>query len=203
MSESDNGAIDAICVEDSVDNVVEKLSARNFCFGWEYLAYTTMVALMTRNELFRHEVEIKMSDIKVAALYHFIVVEILCKAYELRCMASFPGCHSEDARDIGAFVERIKNDSLKQISISDIKTCGVLKEIPFPKYSEMYFKPSYTEECEEYDYGSNNYESGDEPLPAEGSLGFDSNGEDESDEADDGDDDDESVPATRGVTVDL
>ena len=199
MSESDNGAIDAICVEDSVDNVVEKLSARNFCFGWEYLAYTTMVALMTRSILFKHEVEIKMSDIKVAALFHFIVVEILCKAYELRCMTSFPGCHSEDARDIGAFVERIKNDSLSKIS--DIKTYCIQKELPFPKYSEMYFKPNETEENEEDDYGSENDD--DDQFPEEGSLGFDSNGEDESDEADDGDDDDESVPATRYVSVDL
>ena len=77
MSESDNGAIDAICDEDSVDNVVDKLSSRNKTFGWEYLAYTTMVALLTRNELFKHEIEIKMSDFKIAALFHFIVVEIL------------------------------------------------------------------------------------------------------------------------------
>jgi hypothetical protein len=98
MSESDNGAIQAICDEDSVDNVVEKLSTRNKSFGWEFLAYTTMVALLARNPLFKHEVEIKMLDFKVAALFHFIVVEILCKAYELRCMASFPGCLSLQRR---------------------------------------------------------------------------------------------------------
>jgi len=200
MSESDNGAIQAICDEDSVDNVVDKLSSRNKTFGWEYLAYTTMVALLTRNEFFKHEIEIKMSDFKIAALFHFIVVEILCKAYDLRCMASFPGCHSEDTRDIGAFVERIKNDSLKKIS--DIKTYCAQKEIPFPKYSEMYFKPNETEESEEDEYESDNNESGDERFGEQGSLGLYSNDEDEYESDQPGDEDDSSNPA-GSVSVDL
>jgi len=201
MSESDNGAIDAICDEDSVDNVVEKLSTRNKSFGWEYLAYATMVALLTRNELFKHEVEIKMSDFKVAALFHFIVVEILCKAYELRCMACFPGCHSEDARDIGAFVQRIKNDSLKRIN--DIKNYCILKEMPFPKYAEMYFKPAETEEGNDDDFGNDDdeSESEEESLTGEASFGFYSNGEEASEKA--GEDDDESVRSTGSVSVDL
>jgi hypothetical protein len=201
MSESDNGAIDDICDEDSVDNVVEKLSARNKSFGWEFLAYTMLVALLARNPLFKHEVEIKMSDFKVAALFHFVVVEILCKAYELRCMASFPGCHSEDARDIGAFVERIKNDSLKRIS--DIKTYCIQKEIPFPKYAEMYFKPTETEEGEEEDYGNDDDESEEESLTGEASLGFYSNDEEARNQGgEDGEDDEESV-GSGSVSVDL
>ena len=64
----------------------------------------------------------------------------------------------------------------------------------------MYFKPHDTEDSEGNDNGSDDDESEDESLSAEGALGFYSNGEDESDQA--GDDDDESVPAGF-VSVDL
>jgi hypothetical protein len=77
--------------------------------------------------------------------------------------------------------------------------------MPFPKYSEMYFKPAETEEGDEDDFGNDDdeseSESEEESLTGEASFGFYSNGEEASEKA--GEDDDESVRSTGSVSVDL
>jgi len=183
LSQSDHGAIAAICGEDSIDNIVELLRDRNQSFGWEYLAYTTMVALSTRSTLLQHD-EIKMTDPKIALLFHFLVVEILCKAHELMCMSTFPGCLLEDPRDIRAFVDRIRNQS--ETKISDIKLYCILNKVPYPNYCHIYFDAPITaaDESEEEDYEEQIEEEAADPA-LRGMFAFGSNRDDE-EEADEG-----------------
>ena len=124
--------------EDSIDKVLEALTDKGISLTVQFLAYTAMVALSTRNPLFKHECEIKLTDPRLAALYHFVILEIICKAFNLKCMSNFPGISSESRKDVISAVKRIQEESENRVRI--IKEYCVRASIQFPEYAAMYFR---------------------------------------------------------------
>ena len=138
MAASDNGALVSIKYEDRLDKVFEKLKEKAVTLTVEFLAYTGMVALTTRNPLFRHESGISLTDPKIGALYHFVILEIICKTFEHKSMTVIPGVSCDNRPDMKLMMRRIKKSSEKHID--SIKAYCEKVGAEFPNFEAMYFQ---------------------------------------------------------------